>query len=685
MISNQGLRIAIACCLLLCAWARQALGAPLEFSDFARAPTYTDVQIAPDGKHLAAIAEQQGTKILTVFDRKSMQVTAAASAAQEGDIEQFWWANDDRLLYTVSVPAEYQEAAVGNGNLYAMNSDGRRHEIIFGFQAQEDKFVSTTLFKQRKATRADFEIVDMLPDKKHWIKVAVYPVHLVNDFWQRDSEAYPRVIELNVKNGRKRRAEALPLPGAIAITDRGGELRASIGQDDEAYLEVHWKDYDGDWQVFDLQKAGIVGAKPFSFSADSTTLLIKGQPDEGGPQAIYRLNLTDGTHTLVHQNEAGDVVSPVLDMSTREAVALYSQPGHSHYEYLVGNENDTVRYHKSLRQQFDGQNVRITSHTEDGTELIAHISGSTNPGEFYLLYTDSNQLQSLFATHGWLDRSQLRPQQPVIIPVRDGVQLPGYITLPEDNAGAGPLVVMIHGGPHGPRDWWAYDPVLQMLVSRGYAVLQVNYRGSGGFGSYFQAAGHGEWGGKMQDDITDATRWAIEQGYADAGRICIYGASYGGYAALMGAVKEPDMYQCAIGQAGVYDLATMFRTGDIPEQRTGKAYLRRALGTDPGKLQARSPVHQAGSIKADVLLIHGGKDKRVPPVHAEMIREALTAAGNSPAWLMFEREGHGVAALSNRVQMFKRIDDFLDQHIGVQAELPAKVETADSNKIPESE
>ncbi|MBL0222785.1 MAG: prolyl oligopeptidase family serine peptidase [Xanthomonadales bacterium] len=165
------------------------------------------------------------------------------------------------------------------------------------------------------------------------------------------------------------------------------------------------------------------------------------------------------------------------------------------------------------------------------------------------------------------------------------------------------------------------------MASRGYAVLQVNYRGSGGSGLAFQKAGYGEWGGKMQDDVTDATRWAIEQEAADPKRIRIFGGSYGGYAALQGAVREPDLYRCAIGYAGVYDLRLMKSRGDIPQTFRGEGYLDMVLGKDDALLAQRSPVNQVERIKADVMLIVGGQDKRVPPVQGENMRSALLKRG----------------------------------------------------------
>jgi len=342
-------------------------------------------------------------------------------------------------------------------------------------------------------------------------------------------------------------------------------------------------------------------------------------------------------------------------------------PGLPHYEYISSSDNETVKLHKSLRAAFKGQDIRITSHTSNGEEVIVFVYSSVNPGEYYLFNAKTNKAEFLFARNSWLNPQLLRPQQAVTITARDGLQLPSYLTLPDDSGKPAPMVVMVHGGPHGVRDEWGYNADVQFLANRGYAVLQVNFRGSGGFGPSFESKGYGEWGGKMQDDITDATQWAVQQGHADAQRICIFGGSYGGYAALMGVAKEPDLYQCAIGYVGVYDLATMFEKGDIPDQRSGKGYLRKVLGTDEAVLNARSPVHLADNIKAKVLLAHGGNDERVPVAHARMMREALEQAGNPPEWLLYQREGHGFADVEHRIELYKQMEAFLDKNIGANA------------------
>ena len=255
--------------------------------------------------------------------------------------------------------------------------------------------------------------------------------------------------------------------------------------------------------------------------------------------------------------------------------------------------------------------------------------------------------------------------EPVVIKARDGLTLHALLTKPKDVKGPVPLLVNVHGGPFGVTDFWGFMPENQFFASRGWAVLQVNYRGSGNRGSDFQEAGYRQWGLKMQEDLVDATQWAVSQGVADPKRMCIYGGSYGGYAALAGVIKDPDLYRCAVGIVGVYDLV-QFRKGDGSDfSRLGGDYfekfMSRRVGEKPEELVATSPVHNVAKIKIPVFIIHGSNDVRVPVEHANRLREAMDKAGKPYEWLI-KPEGHGFYNVDNRVEMYTKVMEFLTKH-----------------------
>ena len=252
--------------------------------------------------------------------------------------------------------------------------------------------------------------------------------------------------------------------------------------------------------------------------------------------------------------------------------------------------------------------------------------------------------------------------QPIEFKAKDGTTLYGFYTA--NGTGPKPMVVMPHGGPIGPFDNWGYDSHVQYLASRGYAVLQVNYRGSGGRGYNFQHDGWAQWGGLIQDDIADGVRWAIAQGKADPSRVCIFGASFGGYSALMNPVRNPGMYKCAVGYAGVYDLNLLSRTDWSAKSRNGRRQFDRWVGGDEAKRAEQSPANYAAKIDIPVFLIHGKDDQtaRVDQFHA--MDNALQAAGKKPQTLLIEGEGHGFYNPDNVADLYKRIDAFLRANIG---------------------
>lgn len=254
----------------------------------------------------------------------------------------------------------------------------------------------------------------------------------------------------------------------------------------------------------------------------------------------------------------------------------------------------------------------------------------------------------------------------VTFTARDGLEIPAYLSVPPGEAKDLPFIVLPHGGPHGPRDYWSWNPEAQFFASHGYAVLQVNFRGSGGLGREFETAGYRKWGREMQDDLTDATLWAVEQGIADPERLCIYGASYGGYAALMGAVREPDLYKCAVGYVGVYDISYMFEEGDYldNDRKASLTIMELFHGTDEADWRARSPVYNVDKIKADLMIVTGKKDRRVPFEHHKRLVKALDEAGKSYETLIENKEAHGFYDVDNRVELYNRMLKFFDRNIG---------------------
>jgi dipeptidyl aminopeptidase/acylaminoacyl peptidase len=319
--------------------------------------------------------------------------------------------------------------------------------------------------------------------------------------------------------------------------------------------------------------------------------------------------------------------------------------------------------YRKLEAAFPGHAVRITSATRDGRLLVAKVWSERSPGDFYLFDTRDMRADLIFSSRAWFDQNATATTREVEFGARDGLPLHGYLTVAAGvEAKNLPMVVLPHGGPYGFFDQWEFDDDAQLLAQAGYAVLRPNFRGSGNYGWDYLKAGAREWGGAMQDDLTDATRWAIAQKIADPKRICIYGASYGGYAALMGVAREPDLYRCAVGYVGVYDLVMMHRQKSRAATWLGN-WENDWVG-DRGDLAGVSPTGLAAKIRAPVLLVAGGEDETAPIQHSTRMERALKAAGVPVETYYVDTEGHGFYTEAHRREFYVRLLDFLSRNIG---------------------
>jgi len=449
---------------------------------------------------------------------------------------------------------------------------------------------------------------------------------------------------------------------SILLVDRNDEVRFAVGENLAFQTAVTWKPQPGaPWQEFALPGFEASTLDPSGFSADNNSVVFTGVREGESLRNVYRLNLQTQAVDKLYGYDGVDVSDIVTDFAGREIIGVRADTSKAEYHWLA-EDDPAAKLYVALERAFPQQSVEITSVTQDGTLVIAFVSSDRNPGDYYLFDTRAKRADLVRTTRDWIQPRLMRPKEAIEITARDGLKLHAYLTRPAGN-GPHPLIVLPHGGPHGVRDSWDFDDEAQLFANRGYAVLQVNYRGSGGYGVAFETAGYRQWGASMQDDVTDATRWAIEHGVAPANRICIYGASYGGFAALMGVAREPDLYRCAIGYAGVYDLPLMFDSGDTPDSRFGRDYLDRVLGNDMKQLRARSPVYMAENIKAPVLLIHGKDDTRADYAHAKRMRDALEQHQKKVEWLALGGEGHGIYDEDSRRDVYERILQFLDTNL----------------------
>ncbi|MCB1693245.1 MAG: S9 family peptidase, partial [Pseudomonadales bacterium] len=318
---------------------------------------------------------------------------------------------------------------------------------------------------------------------------------------------------------------------------------------------------------------------------------------------------------------------------------------------------------RQLLDVFAGSLVLITSATMDGRFWVVRTSTDTNPGIYHLLDREKNEIKTLFLERPDVEPSELAVMKPIQFESFDGAMISGYYTEAKAHGKEpAPLVVLIHGGP-GVRDYWGYDGEVQSLATNGFSVLQVNYRGSTGYGSAFEHAGDRHWGDNVERDIMEATRWAIDQGYGRSGHVCVMGASFGAYAAVQSATLEPDMYACVVANAGIYDLSLLYTQGDIEEFYFGESFLEEKIGRDEETLKRFSPVYGVARLKAPIFIAHGAEDERAPLVHAERLRKALDDAHKPYEWFVRKHERHGFYDIANRVEFLEAAIAFMHKHI----------------------
>ncbi len=640
----------------------------LSLEDFVRHGDYLNILISPDGKHLSARIRHGETVKLLFIRREDKKVVGGVSPGKKNEIHSATWVSNERVVFQLAQKTFYLDSPLPTGELFAVNIDGSQREIIYGIRAGINN--SGARSYRKGSSKASHEILSILEHDDRKILIIEYPWSQTGRYKYSDKrDKHPIVSQLDIYSGKKTRIESIPYNGAYALATRDGQINFIGWSDEKSDLHASYrKSKQDEWRevttAFELSDKFL----PVAINQGATKAYFTGPDGAKEISTLFELDLATGKQKRVFEEMKSDLSGWWSDVDTLEPVVGYSYPDRAAYHY-TDEQNLLAKTHKMLEKAFAGQDLYITSRSRDGSLLIVKVHSDINPGEYYLFDVNTKKADFLWANSSWIDPRLMNKMKTIEIKARDGVSLKGYLTLPENNnqladVTTHPLVVIPHGGPHGVRDYWEFNPEVQLLASRGFAVLQINFRGSGGYGEVFEKKGHRHWGDDMINDIIDATNWTMEQGYADKDRACIYGASYGGYAALMSTVRAPDLFKCSIGYVGVYNLEYMHEKGDIPDYWGGSGFLNKVIGTDENQLREFSPVNHVDEIKAAIMLIHGNNDERVPIIHAKKMRDKLKKSGREVTWLSYGNSGHGVWDVKNRKQLYSGILDFLNKYIG---------------------
>lgn len=648
-----GMRLVAALLACLSMWPALAL-AQVDVDAFLRRDRYEQIKISPTGEFYAVTMPLEDRTVLVVIRRSDQQPTAKVVAGENSRVGGFWWVNDTRVVVAMDRQFGSRAEPYATGELHAVNADGSGGILLSSPYGVDDD-TSGAGHIRLQYDSAVF-MFDTIPGDDRNVLVASSPVDR--------TDPITRVDRLDIYNRRRATIATAPVRNASFTTDVQGEVRFAEGSGRDNVSKLYYREGRGqDWRLINDEARSHVVVSALGFSADGRTAYLRTEHTTG-TDGIVAWNVDTDARTELLRDPVVDPSGVIWTADTRRPIGVRFTQARTVSRYFAQDEPAAV-FQRSLEKAFPNEAIAVTSATRDGRLAVVQAWSDTNNGDFYLYDTKTKAAVGIYSLRTWFDPRRVPPTREISFKARDGLEVHGYLTVPAGSSGKGlPLVINPHGGPFGIYDSWSFDDDSQLLAAAGYAVLRVNYRGSGHYGRAFQQAGAGQWGKAMQDDLTDATHWAIDQGIADPAKVCIYGASYGGYAALMGVAREPALYRCAAGYVGVYDLPRMVTDGNR-EATSTRNWLKDWVG-DKDALAEVSPVNLADRIKVPVFLASGGKDTRAPPVHTERMEKALKRAGVPVETLYYEDEGHGYFADAHRREYYRRLLAFLGTHLGGQ-------------------
>jgi dipeptidyl aminopeptidase/acylaminoacyl peptidase len=642
--------------LLLNFNASADLGVSEDFVErFSSLPSYTNVKISPDGRMISVLTKMPDDKKgLSIFDAESLSLINTITLTKEEEIASYSWVNNERLLIQIGYYDSWGRGSIGE--YFAINYDSKKPAYVFGMRAR------TSGARSKVVDKFSYGYVENIleDDNKHVLLS-------VSGFGKQNNGGFADAIRLNVYNGQQKRLGKSPLAGGQFVTDRSGTPRFAVGSDiDNNTVTMYRASKKDDWEVLSKTPYGEGEIYPVNISIDDSTIHIIDSTETSTYQ-LKEINTKTGETNVVFHHPAYDAYPQIIDDKVLGATI---NPGYARAYWF---ENDdplqnsimqAVQAFNGNLEVFDTKEIGLVDLSKNRDKLIIAVGDSASSSKYYLYDLEKNQVKYLLTMWPEIDDQGLEHEVPFNFINSDGIKIHGYYTPAKAQleGEAAPMIVIPHGGPHA-RDSWGFDPDTHIFSQAGYAVLKVNFRGSTGYGKEFTKMGFGEWGGDTQQDIIEATEWAINQGIADAEKIGIYGGSFGGYSAAMAPMLRPDLYKSSVAYIGVFDLEMLYDEGDIKTIKWGGKYLDKTLGQDPKKIKAMSPVQQAHKLEAPIIIVSGKEDQRAPIEHAYALADALEEAGKEHELIIVEKEGHGFRKPENRLMLYKKMLEHFNRTI----------------------
>lgn len=598
----------------------------ISVEDFMKNPGNFGYELSPDGNYITFASAWESRSNVFVKKMNDDSEPIRVSSSKDRDIAGFFW-KDDTLLY-----------------LKDKGGDENFHIYSTTFNGSEEKDLTPY-------PNVTVGILSGLQGVKDEILI------MMN---KEDATVFD-VYKLNVKTGET--THVAKNPGNITswLADRNGNVRVAVASDGVAGTILYRDSEKDEFKPFIEVEAGDE-VMPVAFSKDNQYIYATSNKGRDKVEVVkYDLK---GKEEVIMSNDEVDV-SGILYNADQDKL-LYGAyiTDKTNYQFF---DQDFEKLFRKIQNKLGvpESELGINDYNKEMTKFIVSVSSDTVYGQYYYYDSTTDELTELATLSPWLNPEELAEMHPISYKSRDGLTINGYLTLPKNKEAKNlPLIVNPHGGPWA-RDMWGFNPEVQLLANRGYAVLQVNFRSSTGYGKEFLQAGNKQWGLKIQDDITDGVHWAIDQGIADPERIGIYGASFGGYATLAGITYTPDLYAAAVDYVGVSNIFTLLNTIP-PYWETMRDMFYERVGhpeKDKELLTAVSPIFHADKIKTPLFVAQGANDPRVNKAESDQIVEALRARGVDVEYMLKDNEGHGFANEENRIEFYNAMVKFFDSHL----------------------
>ncbi|WEN16320.1 prolyl oligopeptidase family serine peptidase [Rhodanobacter sp. AS-Z3] len=637
-----------AACLLLPAAILAADRIPVE--DFVHHAQLSMPTLSPDGKHLAVnmTFADGSSHALAVYDVSDMSRPVSLLRLPKYELAiGIVWASNTRLVVDKGRQVGSIDQPAATGEVIATDFDGKNQDYLYGPE---------TRFSSRAGTRGTdrgwgFADGAPTPSNGHF--------YLTTYSW--DSNDYSTLYDVDTSKNSRRLVGQIKVPGMQFMIGADGKAHYAYGQTDD-WEYVVYRQQGNSWMKMSAAETGS-SFTPLFLTPDRQHIYARHAVD-GDPDRLIVQDENGGNRKVLASDSFGSIGTIEDTPYPYQPFATTLATGVPQFTYIDAN-SAPAKLHRALSLKFPGSHVHFIDFSENGGTLLFSVSSDRNPGSYFLIDTTNYKVTKLFDSQPLIDPAKMAERRPLRFKASNGTELEAILTIPTGaNLTKLPMVLVPHGGPINVADHWGFDDDAQFLASRGYLVLQVNYRGSSGRGGNFKAAGYHQWGTGIQQDLIDAVKWAIAENYADPQRICIYGASFGGYSAMMAPIRAPGMFKCAVGYAGIYDMGMRYTKGDTQESKAGRNALRIQMGDDPAELAANSPVNLASKIDLPVFLIHGEDDQRAPFAQAKAMRAALDAAHKPYEWMSKPGEGHGFYSEENNIERYNKLQAFLKKYIG---------------------